>query len=196
MKKCKACQSEIDEKATKCAKCGSDQRGWFKRHPIITGILVFIIVMSIGGAVGDNTASDNTASDSNATTGQTQQVVNDSTKTEGTKAAVAPAQAEKVDLAKLMDAFDENQLDAEEQYKGKFIQVTGKISNIAEDIAGNPYVSLQHPTETYSLTQLKCVFKDKSAVTGLKKGSSIALQGTVKDQLAGVIELKDCTVAQ
>jgi len=191
MKKCKACQSEIDRKATKCAKCGTDQRGWFKRHPIITGIIIFIIVVGVAGAAGDNNSSDPTP-----TTTQTEQSTSQGKTTEAAKPTAAPIQAEKIELAKLMDAFDENQLAAEEQYKGKLIQVRGKISNIAEDITGNPYVSLKHPTDAYSLTQLKCVFTDKSAVTALKKDASVTLQGTVKNQTIGVIELKDCSVVQ
>ena len=36
MKKCKSCQKEIDDKATKCPYCQTDLRSWFKRHPILT----------------------------------------------------------------------------------------------------------------------------------------------------------------
>lgn len=54
-KKCKSCQSDIDIKATKCPKCGTDQRNFFRRHPIITGILGLIILGAvIGGSSGGN----------------------------------------------------------------------------------------------------------------------------------------------
>lgn len=43
-KKCKHCQSEIDEKATKCPHCQSDLRNWFQKHPILTVILVFVLI--------------------------------------------------------------------------------------------------------------------------------------------------------
>ena len=67
MKKCKSCKSEIDETATKCPHCQTDQRSWFRRHPILTGILgffLFIIVIGVTGsgdtdktpAVSDNTS--------------------------------------------------------------------------------------------------------------------------------------------
>jgi len=50
MKKCKSCQSEIDQKATKCPHCQTDQRNWFARHPISTVILVLIVLFIIGSA--------------------------------------------------------------------------------------------------------------------------------------------------
>lgn len=52
MKKCKSCQSEIDDKAKKCPHCQADQRGWFGRHPILTGILGLVIFFVVVGAIG------------------------------------------------------------------------------------------------------------------------------------------------
>jgi len=57
MKKCKACQKEIDPKATKCPYCQTDLRNWFIRHPIITFFLILIII-SIVGSSGSNKQSD------------------------------------------------------------------------------------------------------------------------------------------
>src|ERR1700722_19287820 len=53
-KKCKNCMKEIDAKAKKCPFCQSDQRNWFARHKILSGILVVIIFFSIMGAAGSN----------------------------------------------------------------------------------------------------------------------------------------------
>ena len=42
-KTCKFCKSKIDAEAIKCPKCGTDQRSWFARHPILTFFcLIFI----------------------------------------------------------------------------------------------------------------------------------------------------------
>lgn len=61
MKKCKACKSEIDSKATKCPKCGADQRTWFRRHPVLTVILALIILGIIIGLTGKKGQSPSTA---------------------------------------------------------------------------------------------------------------------------------------
>lgn len=44
IKKCKHCQSEIDERATKCPHCQSDLRSWSQKHPILTIILVLLAI--------------------------------------------------------------------------------------------------------------------------------------------------------
>jgi hypothetical protein len=72
MKKCKSCQKEIDSKATKCSHCQTDQRNWFMRHKILTGILGFIaliIIISIassGGRSDTKTAGETSQSNNQA----------------------------------------------------------------------------------------------------------------------------------
>lgn len=52
MKKCKYCQSEIDEKAKICPNCKQDLRNYFEQHKFLTVILVLFIL----GLIGSNTA--------------------------------------------------------------------------------------------------------------------------------------------
>lgn len=55
MKKCKSCKSEIDSKATKCPHCRTDQRIWFRRHPILTFLIVlFIAPFILAGMTGSS----------------------------------------------------------------------------------------------------------------------------------------------
>lgn len=82
MKKCKSCQTEIDAKASKCPHCKTDQRGWFRRHPILTGLLglflFFIIIGAIGsGSKTSNTTTNSEAVDTSSKTEQTETVKND-----------------------------------------------------------------------------------------------------------------------
>lgn len=66
MKKCKSCQKQIDDKATKCPHCRTDQRSWFKRHPILTGILVLFVIGIIGSAAGGSKSSSPTQSNNSS----------------------------------------------------------------------------------------------------------------------------------
>lgn len=73
MKKCKSCQTEIDLKATKCPHCRADQRGWFKRHPILTVILVLVVIGMFGSAgskKGTSIPSSTTTENSGTTNSQ------------------------------------------------------------------------------------------------------------------------------
>jgi len=54
---CKSCKTVIDAKEKKCPHCQTDQRSWFGRHPILTGILVFIVVFGFIGAVSGSKSS-------------------------------------------------------------------------------------------------------------------------------------------
>jgi len=62
-KTCKACKSGINAKAIKCPKCGTDQRNWFARHPVLTILgLLLIIPSAISGFIKGVTPSNpNTA---------------------------------------------------------------------------------------------------------------------------------------
>lgn len=69
-KKCKSCQKEIDAKAKKCPYCQTDQRGWFAKHPILTGILIIIIVLVVAGSSNNN--GKKVGENSNTTTTKTE----------------------------------------------------------------------------------------------------------------------------
>lgn len=71
MKKCKSCQTEIDAKATRCPHCQADQRGWFRKHPILTGLLILIVIGAVGGASGGSktTTTGDLSSNSKTQTG-------------------------------------------------------------------------------------------------------------------------------
>lgn len=77
MKKCKSCQSEIDDKAKKCPHCQADQRNWFMRHKILTGIAaaaLFLLFIAMANSPGSNSSSQLVGSNGdNATSGQSQE---------------------------------------------------------------------------------------------------------------------------
>ncbi|EKQ51379.1 MULTISPECIES: FxLYD domain-containing protein [unclassified Clostridium] len=54
---CKACGKEIAKGAKICPNCGKDQRNFFGKHKILTGILVLIILSGLGKAMSGNGGS-------------------------------------------------------------------------------------------------------------------------------------------
>ena len=189
MKKCKSCKSEIDAKATKCPHCQADQRGWARRHPILTGLLILFIVGSVMAAAGGGENKTRTTSNTASKT--------DSAQPTQSAQEEPAAKATKVVTTDFIAEFDKNQLAAEEKYKDKLVEFTAVIANISEDILGTPFLSLKPSDDKYYVgTTIKCDFKEKSQLTSFANGQTITLQGSVSTQSLGVISIKDCKAIQ
>lgn len=165
MKKCKSCQTEIDSKAKKCPHCQADQRNWFVKHKIITVILALVLIGAIsGGAKGSNTAT--TSSNSNT-----------SNKTTTNSPKPSPIIV-KTDT--LVNALKENALNASNTYRDKYVELTGRLSNI--DSSGK-YISLEPINDDFSLTNIMCYVtqEQQDIVAGLKKDALVTVVGTITD---------------
>lgn len=169
MKKCKACKSEIDKKATKCPKCGADQRIWFARHPILTVILAVIVIAIIGGSKGGNKSSN-----------------------KGSSSPTPAPVAEKINVRNLADDFDENQVSAEAKWNGKFVEFSAKITNITD--SGISFADVA--TKDFSMAQISCHITDKQQLMSLKNGQTVTVRGNVGKQTIGVIDFNDCEVVK
>jgi len=183
MKICKSCKSEIDAKATKCPKCGTDQRNWFGRHKIITGILVVILVFIVIGVAGSKGGSTSSSGSNNSAPTNTQ-----------TEAKPTPMV---IDATALVAEYDKNKLAAQDKYSGKVVQTTAFIENISSDITGSYYLSLKPSNDQYYTgTTFQCFFADKSALTSLSNGQSVTVAGTMQDMSLGIVEMKDCSLVK
>lgn len=169
MKKCKACKSEIDSKATKCPKCGADQRIWFRKHPILTVILALVIIGIIGGAKGGGKSSD-----------------------KGSSSPTPVPVAEKITAKQLADDFDENQVSAESKWNGKFVEFSAKITNITD--SGISFADVA--TKDFSMAQISCHIKNKEQLMDLKNGQTVTVRGIVGKQTIGVIDFDNCEVVK
>lgn len=188
MKKCKSCQKEIDSKAKKCPFCQTDQRGWFAKHPILTGLLVLIVIGLIASASGGNKGSS-----SNSTNpGNNANVQTASKPTAGVKPTPII-----MDATSLVGEYDKNKLSAQDKYTGKVIQTTGYIKNISNDITGEYYLSLNPNNDQYYFgTTISCYFQSKSELTSLSNGQSVTVMGTMQDMSLGIVNMKDCSLVK
>ena len=116
-KHCQKCGAEIvDAKAKKCAACGATiktpffKKWWF-------WVIVALGVIIIGSASGTSTNDGDAGSpSSNSTT------------------------YEVVDIQQMIDELGQNALKAENTYKNKYVQITGKIANF--DSSGS-YITIE-----------------------------------------------------
>lgn len=145
----------------------------------VLGIIVLFIIIGAasGGESGDST---NKSSDSSSTKNESQ-------------AEPAPA-AIKVDAKKLSADYEANEVSADQQYKGKIVEVSGTIKDIGKDILDNPYVSFENGNSIFGV---QCMFdkSDANALASLSKAQKITLTGKVSGKLGNVI-LNDCKIVQ
>jgi len=183
MKKCKGCQKEIDDKAKKCPYCQTDQRNWFRRHPILTGLGVFVAFIVIVGVLGSSTEDKSVPTTRPEITGE--EIV-----------APTPEIPISVNLRSFLTEFDSNQLAAEEKWSGKLIEFTGTVSNISGS-SDRPYVSFRSESDEFLGASISCrTLKDSTQATSLTNEQSVIVSGVVKDQSMGSVRLDDCVFKQ
>ena len=94
-------------------------------------------------------------------------------------------------------AYDENELAADDKYKGKTLQVSGKVSNIAETL-GKYTVQLEgHKKNGIGLLSVMCKFEqsEKESITKLKKGQAVTLTGIGDGKTLGFyVGLNECKI--
>lgn len=169
MKKCKSCQSEIDDRAKKCSQCKADQRNWFLKHKILTGILVIVLITIIANSGNKNSGNKVTAN----------------------TPKVAPTPMI-ITARQLADDFDANQISAESKWGEKLVEFSAKISNITD--SGLSFFNIA--SKDFSMVQISCQIKDKEQLMPLKNGETVKVRGIVGKQTIGVIDLSDCEVIQ
>lgn len=188
-KKCPKCQEDIQLSARKCKHCGADLRNWFVRHKIITGILVLFVIGLIGSAMDKGGGTKPT---------QSQSSTSSSTQTSNTPAP-APKPAEptviKITAVQLYSEYEANEVAADNAYKGKTLEISGKIDNISKDVWDNPYITLKTQAMFGSVQcSLKDSEQDKAAT--LKKGQSTVVRGKGSGLTISNVMIMDCEIVQ
>ena len=103
---------------------------------------------------------------------------------------------EVINAPALIDAYQENELKADNTYQGKLIVVKGNIDDLGKDILDDVYISLADD-EQYSFDSVRCTLKDEKEISKaaeLSKGDEIYILGTVDDYLMLSVNLKNCYI--
>lgn len=97
----------------------------------------------------------------------------------------------------LTKEYDENEIAADEKYKSKTLEISGKVSNIAETL-GKLTVQLEgHKQNGMNLVSVMCNFdeSEKATVSKLKKGQQTTLIGTGDGKTLGFyVGLNQCKI--
>lgn len=158
------------------------KRWWF-------WVIVIIIAVGALGSNGDK---------AKAPTKETSKV-EESNQTENNKGEVKKTELEKaleeaieVDYKKLHLDYMDNAIKADAEYKDKMLILTGEISDIDREIAGNPYVIFDVDGV---LNNVRITFKksEEDKVAEFEKGQTIKIVGKCKGTLLSTtVALSDC----
>lgn len=98
-----------------------------------------------------------------------------------------------VDASTLTSEYNSNEIAADQKYKGKLVEVTGRVDSISKDITGAPYVSLR---EEYSFEGVQCMFEreNEGILVNLAKGDFVTLRGQVAGFSIGQVVLRGCAL--
>ena len=95
-----------------------------------------------------------------------------------------------ISASKLYKEYNENEIAADEKFKGKIIEVTGVIRDIGNDIMDNAYITL---VGNEYFGDIQCYFNEKSVVAKLSKGKRITVIGSCSGLMINV-QINNCIV--
>lgn len=165
-KKCKYCKTEIPADAKVCPQCRKKLKGGKLKW-----VVLIILVGAIIGAVAGESDSKSGGSSTTATS---------STTSEQKKEESAPIEYTTVSVNDMMTALNDNAMGASDKYKGKYLEITGKLTNI--DAAGK-YIDLMADGD-FEIIGVQCYIKNddqKSKISSMSKGDTVTLKGKCTD---------------
>lgn len=186
-KTCKHCQSEIPKKAKVCPQCRKKQKGGILKWILIVIVVIAIISAAAGGGKSKPEKTGETNTNTNTDTN-----TNQPTETEKEpEANSAPIEAEKepeaepieylpVTADELVDALDSNAMKAQNDYKDKYLEISGKLG--AMDSNGK-YIDIDSNAD-FDFTSIQCYLKTdehKEVIMNKTKGDPIVVRGYCKD---------------
>ncbi len=180
-KKCKYCMTEIPKAAKVCPQCGRKQGGILKW--IIIVVVVIIILGAIAGGGGND---EKTASSESATSESTSSVDTTNSKSSDDDVASEEEREQEItyteyDVSELMDDLEANALSASEKYKGQYVEITGRLSNI--DAQGS-YIDIVDSNDQFAFIGVQCYIKTddvREMIKTLSKDSTITVKGKITD---------------
>ena len=136
--------------------------------------MLIILVGAIIGAVAGESDSESDKSAATATSSEKKETA------AKPKEEAAPIEYTAVSVNDMMSDLDSNAMGASDKYKGKYLEITGKLTNI--DASGE-YINLTADGD-FEIIGVQCNIKNdeqKSKVASLTKGDKVTLKGKCTD---------------
>lgn len=171
LKSCPVCGKEMAANAKICPSCGAKnpkpiyKKWWF-------WVLLVLIIGGIGGAAGGGKKSSSPVA-------QVEEKQTEQSSSQSSPQAEPSYVSYTVD--QLMDDLNSNALKAQETYKGKYVSLSGKLSNV--DSSGK-YISITAANDSFAIIGVQCYIKSsdqKEKIMSMTTGDLITVRGQIKD---------------
>lgn len=172
-KLCKHCKTEIPAGAKVCPNCRKKQGGILKWVGIV---FLALIVLSAIGDKGGKEESKQASNDNAQSTSPISEEINVEKEEEGEP----PVEYISVTATELSDALSNNAMKAQNDYKDKYLEITGKLGNIDSD---GKYIGV-NSNKDFDFTNIQCYIKSdeqKEVIMNMSKGDSIIVKGYCKN---------------
>lgn len=85
----------------------------------------------------------------------------------------------------LIAQYEENEIKADEMFKGKKVIINGRVENIGTDFTGSPYLIIGN----YNYSSIQCVFPTsmKAKLVNVQKGQSYLIEGVCKGKVINIL---------
>ena len=163
-KVCKHCQTEIPKKAKVCPNCRKKQGGILKW--IIIAVLVIAVISSVAG--GDDEKESGQSSS------------NQNQETEVKQEEQATIEYMSCSVGEMMDLLEGNALKAESTYQDKYVEITGRLSNIDSD---GKYISIVDQNDEWAILGIQCYLttdEQREQVMEMSVDDIVTLRGKIK----------------
>lgn len=193
---CKYCGKEIAEDAKFCPGCGkrTDEKSApmfyvnpeaekkHKKRGCLTWLVVGVLLF--GGCVaifGDSDTPSPSEPATQSTTAPTE------------KPTTAPTEEPVIEItpSELYNAYEENEVAADNEYKGKKVRITGTIEDIGKDILDDVYITIN----AGDYDEIQCYFEDQKQigkVAALKSGEEVTIVGECSGLSILNVVLQNC----
>lgn len=171
------------------AKSAQTKKPWYKKWWVIT-----IAVVAVLYSVGNNATEDAKKKMAENQTAGTSAPAQEAKQSEAAKPEVV-VPAVTVTSANISKEYSENEVAADAKYKGKVIEITGKVNNIDNGVSDNEMI-VRLSDGKYDFNNPWCYMKEseRDKVLALKKGQQVTLIGTGDSATLKSPVLKNCTV--
>jgi len=204
LRECPECRAQVSDQASSCPHCGMKlkpkQKLTFK-HYVILAVAVLLAVAFLQArhpkTLGSPAQQPPSAQQEDKILAKLKQRVDKQL----SAGDVVPTSA-----ARMYNEYSANEVSADAKYKGKWVQVKGRVDSVSKDITGDPYVALA--ADEYGTAQVHaalydvqikstkgptaCSALDKAAA--LKKGQSVIVEGLARGATLGIPRLEQCLI--